>query len=111
MCDWHGEIDVPHTLTSHNASRHLNTALLTDDALVPDTFIFATEALEVLRRSEDTFAKEPVRLGTLGPVVDRLGLGHLSPRPSEDILGTRDGECNCIEGISRRRHRKVGSKR
>jgi hypothetical protein len=97
--DGHGQVDVAHTLAPDDGARDFHAALLADDALVPDALVLAAEALEVLGRSEDALAEEAVGLRALRAVVDRFGLGHLAPRPHEDVIGTGDGEGDGVEAV------------
>src|SRR5207237_3938146 len=54
--DGSGEIDVAHALAANLLPRHLDTAALTDDALVADALVLAAVALPFLRRTEAALA-------------------------------------------------------
>jgi hypothetical protein len=86
--DGGGELDVAHPLAAHLLERHLDAALLADDAAVLHALVLAAQALVVLDRPEDARAEQPVPLGLEGAVVDRLGLLDL-PNDHERI---RSGE-------------------
>ena len=62
--------------------RHLDAALLADDALVLHALVLAAQALVVLDRPEDARAEQAVALGLEGAVVDRLRLLDLAVGPA-----------------------------
>src|SRR5207247_3970825 len=68
------ELDVSHALAAHLRARHLDAALIADDALVPDALVLAAVALPVPRWTEDALVEEPVLFRTERAVVDRLRL-------------------------------------
>ena len=82
-----GKLDVAHALTAHGSESNLDSAAVADHTLVLDALVLAAGALPVLRRSEDLLAEETFLLGTVGTVVDRLGILYLAVRPSADRLG------------------------
>jgi hypothetical protein len=88
--DGRREVDVAHPLAAHPRVRHLHAAAVADDALVLDALVLAAEALPVALGPEDLLAEEPVLLGAVRAVVDRLGLLHLAVRPGPDRLGGRE---------------------
>src|SRR5207248_9360499 len=90
--DRRGQLDVPHPLAPHPRVRHLDAAAVADHPLVLHPAILAAGAFPVLLRSEDALADQPVLLGTIGPVIDRLGLLDLAERPAPDIV--RAGQSN-----------------
>src|SRR5262249_47853295 len=47
------QLDVAHALAPHARERHLDRALLADDALVLHALVLAAQALVVLDRTED----------------------------------------------------------
>lgn len=67
------KFDMAHALSAHLCSRNFNTALFADNALVAHPLISSAVAFPVLRRSENTFAEEAVRLGFKAPVVYGFG--------------------------------------
>ena len=85
--DGRGERDVAHALAAHARQRHLDAALLADDALVLHPLIFAAQALVVLDRPEDAGAEQAVTLGLERAVVDRLWLLDLAERPRQIFSG------------------------
>ena len=99
MCNRDGQIDVPHPLAAHNAARHFYSALLADHSRVPHSLVFATEALEVFRGSENALAEETIRLCPLRAVVHGFGLRDFSAGPSEDIFRGSNRQGHCIETI------------
>ena len=78
MSNGHLELDVSHALTTHFLFRDFYTATVTDDATIADTLVLTAVALEVLHRTEDALAEEPITLGLVGTVIDGLGLEHLT---------------------------------
>src|SRR5256885_13344962 len=99
MGDRRGELDVAHALAAHARQRHLDAALLADDALVLHALVLAAQALVVLDRPEDTRAEQPVALGLEGAVVDRLRLLDLAVRPRENLLRARDRDADLVEDL------------
>ena len=105
MRDGRGERDMAHALAPHARERHLDAALLADDALVLHALVLAAQALVILDRPEDARAEQAVALGLEGAVVDRLGLLDLAERPGEDFLRARDRNLDLVEGL--RRHDRI----
>ena len=81
------ELDVAHALAADRRERHLDAAAVADHALVLDALVLAAGAFPVLSRTEDLLAEEPVLLGAVRAVVDRLGVLDLAVRPAADRLG------------------------
>src|SRR5271155_1667010 len=94
---------MAHALAPHARQRHLDRALLADDALVLHALVLAAQALVILDRPEDAGAEEAVALGLEGAVVDRLGLLDLAIGPGPDPLRARDRDLDLIEAL-RTRH-------
>src|SRR5688572_5371188 len=92
-----GQLDMAHALAPDLGERHLDAALLADDALVLHALVLAAQALVVLHRAEDAGAEEPVPLRLEGAVVDRLRLLDLSIRPGENFFRARDTDANLVE--------------
>ena len=82
-----GEIDVSHALATDAGMGHLDATAVTDDVLVLDALVLSAGTFPVLFRSENSLAEESILFRTVGPVVDGLGLFHLSVGPREDIRG------------------------
>ena len=95
--DGRGELDVAHPLPADLGLRHLDAALVADDAPVLHPLVLAAEAFPVGDRSEDLRAEEAVALRLEGPVVDRLRLGDLAEGPGPDLLGAREGDLDRVE--------------
>ncbi len=93
------ERDVAHALAAHARQRHLDAALLADDALVLHPLIFAAQALVVLDRPEDAGAEQAVALRLERAVVDRLGLLDLAERPRQNLFRARDRDLDLIERL------------
>ena len=92
------QLDVAHALAAHLGERHLDAALLADQALVLHALVLAAQALVVLDRPEDARAEQPVPLRLEGAVVDGLGLLDLAERPGGDVLRAGDGDADLVEG-------------
>src|SRR5260370_10769960 len=92
-----GELDMTHPLAPHARQRHLDRALLADDALVLHALVLAAQALVVLHRPKDARAEQTVALGLEGAVVDGLGLLDLAVRPAEDLFGTCKRDLDPVE--------------
>src|SRR4029079_12711813 len=85
-----GELDMTHPLTANLGERHLDAALLADDAAVLQALVLAAQALVILDRPEDLRAEEPVPLRLERAVIDGLRLLDFTVRPRADLL--RRGE-------------------
>ena len=79
-----GQLDVAHALAAHLGLRHLDAALLADDAAVLHALVLAAQALVVLDRAEDLGAEQAVALRLERAVVDRFRLLHFAERPRPD---------------------------
>src|SRR6185312_4511554 len=96
------ELDVTHALAAHLGLRHLDAALLADDAAVLEALVLAAKTLVVLHGAEDLRAEEPVALRLEGAVVDGLRLLHLAIRPGADHLRRGESDLDRIELLHRR---------
>ena len=101
MRDRRGELDMAHALAPHARQRHLDAALLADDALVLHALVLAAQALVVLDRPEDARAEQAVALGLEGAVVDGLRLLDLAVGPGQNLLRARDRDPDLVEDLSR----------
>ena len=99
VADGAGQLDVAHPLTADLRAGDLDAALVADDALVADPLVLAAVALPVLRRTEDALVEQTVLLGLEGPVVDRLGLRHLTLRPLPDLVRAGERDADRVEVI------------
>src|SRR5258708_38092240 len=99
MRDRRGKRDAAHALAAHARQRHLDAALLADDALVLHPLIFAAQALVVLDRSEDARAEQAVTLRLERAVIDRLGLLDLAEGPRKNLFRARDRDLDLIERL------------
>src|SRR6202012_4511613 len=93
------ERDVAHALAPDARQRHLDAALLADDAFVLHALVLAAQALVVLDRPEDARAEQPVALGLEGAVVDRFGFFDFAERPGRDLFRTGDADPNLVERL------------
>src|SRR5215470_14291750 len=74
MRDRSRELDMAHALAPNPRQRHLDAALLADDALILHALVLAAQALLVLDRPEDARAEQSVAFGLERAVVDGLTL-------------------------------------
>src|ERR1035437_9412963 len=103
MCNRCTEFDVTHAFATNNRTCDLDAALVADDALIANTFVFATVALVVLFRTEDLFVEEAVLFRTLGAVVDGFRLGYFARRPSENLLWRSERKAQSVPGVASRK--------
>src|SRR5437763_14919425 len=92
---------MAHALAPHAAERHLNRALLANDALILHALVLAAQALIVLDRPEDARAEQTVALGLEGAVVDGLRLLDLAVGPRQNLFRARDRDADLVEDLSR----------
>ena len=78
---------MAHPLPPDSGVNDLDTTAITNNAAVLDSLVLAAETLPVPLRPEDSLAKQAIFLGTVGSVVDGLGLLHLAVGPGENIVG------------------------
>src|SRR6187455_2064593 len=95
------ELDMAHALAPDARQRHLDRALLADDALVLHALVLAAQALVVLDRAKDARAEQTVALGLEGPVVDRFRLFDLAVGPGQNLFRARDRNPDLVEDLSR----------
>src|SRR5205807_865451 len=88
------QLDVAHALAAHATVRHLDAAAVADHALVLHTAVLAAGAFPVLLGTENAFAEQPILLGPVRAVIDRLGLLHLAERPAANIVRTRQADAH-----------------
>ncbi len=63
MCNWAGEIDMPHTLTAHLGQGDLNATLFADNTTMFEALVLATQTFIVLVRAKILAQKRPSRSG------------------------------------------------
>src|ERR1700754_2614782 len=112
MRNWRGKLDMPHPLAPHLRQRHLDTALLADDAAELHPLVLSAQALIVLDRPEDAGAEQPIPLRLEGAVVDCLRLLDLAIRPGADLLWAGDlnfdlVECHRLAGLAKDLHQFI----
>src|SRR5262249_37624294 len=91
------QFDMAHALATHLRARDLHTALVTDDALMPHTLIFAACALPILGRSEDALAEESVLFRLERAIVDSFWLGHLAIAPGANLLRAGQADADGVK--------------
>src|SRR6185312_4579148 len=94
-----GQLDMAHAVAAHLAERHLDAALLADDAAILHALVLAAQALVILDRAEDTGAEQPVPLGLEGAIVDRLRFLDLAIGPRPDALRAGDRDLDLVEAL------------
>ena len=99
--DGRGQLDMAHPLAADLRFRHLDTALVADDAAVLHPLVLAAQAFPVGDRTEDLRAEEPVALRLERPVVDRLRLGDFAVRPRPDLLRGCERDLDGVEIVDR----------
>src|ERR1700735_2582276 len=92
---------MAHALAAHARQRHLDRALLADDALVLHALVLAAQALVVLDRAKDARAEQTIALRVEGAVVDGLRLFDLAVRPGQNLLRAGDRNPDLVEDLSR----------
>src|SRR5215470_650116 len=93
---------MAHALAPHLRQRHLDAALLADDAPILHPLVLAAQALVVLDRPEDARAEQAVAFRLERTIVDRLRLLDLAERPGADLLRRCDRNLDLIEHRRRR---------
>src|SRR4029434_870721 len=101
-------IDMSEAPASHLRLRHLDAALVADDAAVLHALVLAAQALPVGNRPEDLRAEQTVALRLERAVVDRLRLRHFAVRPRQDLFRRGEADANRVE-IARYRGAFVGT--
>src|SRR5437879_6284308 len=92
MDDGRGQLDVAHALAADAAMGDLDAATVANHPLVLHAAVLAAGAFPVLFGTEDALAEQTVLFGTVGAVVDGLGLLDLTEGPGTDIV--RAGEAD-----------------
>src|SRR5476649_982232 len=101
MRDRCGQFDMAHALAPDPRKRHLDRALLADDALVLHPLVLAAQALVILDRPEDARAEQAVALRLEGAVVDGFRLFDLAVGPRQNLLRARDRNPDLVEDLRR----------
>src|SRR6476646_8027176 len=101
MRDRRSQLDVAHALAPHAAERHLDRALLADDAFVLHALVLAAQALVVLDRPENARAEQTVALRLEGAVVNGLRLLDLAVGPRQNLFRRCYGDADLVEDLSR----------
>jgi hypothetical protein len=80
------ELDVPHALAANRRACNLDTALVTNDTLITDVFIFTTVTLPIPRRAKNGLTEKPIFFGAQASVVNGFRFKDFSVRPTLDRL-------------------------
>ena len=78
MCDGHYQFDMTRALAAYLLLSNLNTASVTNDALIAYSLIFTAMTFIILSRTENTLAEETVTLWLVRTVIDCFRLQHLT---------------------------------
>ena len=97
MCHGHNQLDMTTALATNFLLGHFHSTAVTDDTLIADALVLSAMALVVLGGTENALAEETVALGLVGTVVDGFGLGNLTPRIFQNLLGRGKTDGNLRE--------------
>src|SRR5450759_4318230 len=90
---------MSHALTTHLLALHLYTALVTDNSLKTDAFIFTAVALPVLGGSEDTLTEQSIFFWFERSVVNRLWFRDLTVAPTTNLFWASEANTDCVKVI------------
>ena len=94
MYNRHCLSNVAHTFPANFLAGNFHTASVTDNALVPDSFVFSAMAFPVLDRTENPFTEETILLRFVGPVIYGFRFKDLTPGFPEDFLRRSQTDCD-----------------
>ena len=77
---------MTHTFTANLSLCYLNSASVTDDALMAYSLVLTAVTFPVLCGSENPFAEKTVFFGLKGTIVYCFGLGYFTVRPFSDLF-------------------------
>src|SRR5688572_22770323 len=86
MNNGHHQFDVTHTLTTHFLFSNLNTATVTNDTLVTDTFVFSVVTLIIFNRSDNTLAEQTITFRFVGTIVNGFRFKNLTVAAFQDRI-------------------------
>ena len=69
---------MPHPFPSHFGSGYLYSALIADNPLIANLFVFTAGTLKVFSRAKDSLAEKPVSFRLQSTVIDGLWLSYLT---------------------------------
>src|SRR3989338_5647104 len=81
------EVNMTHALPTNDGARYFHAALLAYDAAKTNTAIFAAVTFVILLRTKNALVKQTALFRTLGTIVYRFRLCHLSGAPLQNALG------------------------
>ena len=99
MGDGSSQFDMAHSLAADLGTGNFNTTLVTDLALVADTFILTAVTLPVLGRSKYLFTEKTVLFRLKSTVIYCFGLGDLTVRPFSDLVGRCQTDRNSFKSV------------
>ena len=82
-----GQVDVAHALAANARVGDFHTTAIADDAFELGAAVLAAGAFVILFRTKNAFAEQAVFLGTVGAIVDGLGLLDFTKGPRTDVVG------------------------
>ena len=80
------QFDVAHTVTTNLAAGNFNAALVADNTLITDAFIFAAMTFPILSRAKDSFAEQAIPFRLQGSVIDGFGFFYLAVGPGSNLV-------------------------
>ena len=80
------QLNVAHTVTTNLAAGYFNAALIADNTLITDAFIFAAMTLPILSRAKDSFAEQAISFRLQGSIIDGFGFFYLTVRPGSNLV-------------------------
>ncbi len=92
--------DVPHAFATDAFLGDFHAAAITDDAAVADPLVFAAMAFPIPHRPENLLTEQTILLGPERPVIDRLGLGHLTVRTGKNHVRRREADGDLGERLA-----------
>ena len=93
----HRKINMAHSLPTHPAERHFDTAPVANHALVLNPLVFSAGAFPVARRSKNALAKQASLFRLECPIVDRLGILDFALTPAADAVGGGNGDGHLVK--------------
>ncbi len=88
---------MSHTLTADRGLGNLNTAAITDDALIADLLVLAAVTLPVLHRSKNALTEKSILLRLQRSVVDGLRLFYFTMGPLQNLLRRSQADLDRIK--------------
>src|SRR5699024_377288 len=81
------KVDMPHTVTSYFLFGYLYTTSVTNDSLIPDSFVLPASTFIIFYRSKNSLTSESISLRLMCTVIYSFRFKHLSTRFCQNRLG------------------------